>query len=431
MTVDAQCIGFCVWTTCTPTLLDQPCTDSALPGFCCGDACISSESDPANCGACGRACAQGELCDRGSCLPNPPCDSVPDNSMCAVGSALGVCCHGACRDLSQDNQNCGVCGQSCIAGDQCFANSEYPCAPLSCDFDGGCPDGLSCSQLNYCATTTCSGLENGLACLFPGGGGECCGGTCSDLSYDSNNCGFCGLICPSGMSCQMGVCRDAVADCAQTTGSFPCILGDTGQAVCCGGRCSDLADSSNCGSCGYACPQGTGCAGGDCTDQGGGWVRPTPIIVTTCTSADEGFLCSGQCGVGHPYALPTCCDGSCQCDCNPGCNLATCPSGICTSGGGGEAGGSGGNGQAIRDQCFPSHPDNDCLTICPVGSVCARGGCVDSFCTSGLYCAASDGQIGFCCGFYDCSDLAVDPLNCGRCGNACPAGQTCSSGNCL
>ena len=33
----------------------------------CGGACVDPGQDPANCGACGTACAAGQVCDVGEC----------------------------------------------------------------------------------------------------------------------------------------------------------------------------------------------------------------------------------------------------------------------------------------------------------------------------------------------------------------------------
>ncbi len=38
----------------------------------CGKACIDVQSDPANCGACGRTCGAGDVCTGGTCGPLPP-----------------------------------------------------------------------------------------------------------------------------------------------------------------------------------------------------------------------------------------------------------------------------------------------------------------------------------------------------------------------
>lgn len=70
----------------------------------CGDNyyCSSLTSDSANCGACGAACATGEICMQGACCT--PCGAT------------------ACVDTKTDPQNCGACGVTCAtacAGGTC------------------------------------------------------------------------------------------------------------------------------------------------------------------------------------------------------------------------------------------------------------------------------------------------------------------------
>lgn len=69
--------------------------------------------------------------------------------------------------------------------------------------------------------------------------------------------------------------------------------------------------------------------------------------------------------------------------------------------------------------------------ICPGGTVCCEYDSESRTCIGGCC-----GNPGACCpdgkpGTGNrCANLKADPTNCGRCGNACPSGTTCSNGTC-
>ncbi len=120
----------------------------------CGDLL----TDPANCGACGRACAGGQTCSAG---------------ICACPPAMSLCDQNApyCADLTRDASNCGACGVVCAASDFCVSGScVADCsAPLVvCPLDGG--------------------------------------SVCTGLAYDVSNCGSCGHACAPGELCAKGNC---------------------------------------------------------------------------------------------------------------------------------------------------------------------------------------------------------------------------------
>jgi hypothetical protein len=77
----------------------------------CGDTCVGTQTDPKNCGSCGSACTQGNVCVAGSC-------------MCPAGA---VTCNGACTFLAGDPANCGACGNACGAGNVCSNGNCFAC----------------------------------------------------------------------------------------------------------------------------------------------------------------------------------------------------------------------------------------------------------------------------------------------------------------
>ncbi len=71
----------------------------------CGDACVDTQTDEANCGRCDAACAVGESCVAGACLVD-----------CAEGESR---CAGTCVDTQTDEANCGGCATACAEGEEC------------------------------------------------------------------------------------------------------------------------------------------------------------------------------------------------------------------------------------------------------------------------------------------------------------------------
>ena len=138
-----------------------PCEDLVCPGLSCTDlgfiecsaACVDVNTDEANCGACGSACNQGEVCQTGICTLS-----------CAGGTTA---CGGVCADVNTDEANCGACGSACNQGEVC---------------------------------------QTGICSLSCAGGTAACGGVCADLSTDEANCGACNNTCAQGLVCQAGTC---------------------------------------------------------------------------------------------------------------------------------------------------------------------------------------------------------------------------------
>jgi hypothetical protein len=102
----------------------------------CGGKCVNTATDNGNCGACGHGCFGGT-----SCL-NGLCQCPAGQHLCADGACY-VCCPGLtkcgdiCVDTQTDEANCGTCGETCRDGDGCVAG-ECACNEESCPRSEGC-----------------------------------------------------------------------------------------------------------------------------------------------------------------------------------------------------------------------------------------------------------------------------------------------------
>lgn len=135
----------------TPAPIDMACGEGESR---CDDACVDTRTSTTHCGACGQACAEGEVCAAGVC-------GVP----CPVGETS---CEGECHNLTNDINHCGACGN-------------------------GCPLGLQCVD-GACALVCQSGRTN-------------CGGRCIDTQSSIMHCGACERPCATGQRCVEGVCH--------------------------------------------------------------------------------------------------------------------------------------------------------------------------------------------------------------------------------
>jgi hypothetical protein len=146
----------------------------ALGYLDCGGTCVNIATDPRNCGGCGVVCSasEGLVCLSGTCVC-PPFDPITGYPITFCGTRCNVLpCR--CANLFTDVDNCGSCGNACLAPQVC---SRGVCT---------CP-------LN-------------------------CGGTCVDPQNDPANCGACGNVCPpKAPQCAAGACETTTTTTTSTT----------------------------------------------------------------------------------------------------------------------------------------------------------------------------------------------------------------------
>ena len=174
------------------------CSNSGLA--CCGGACVDLFDDLYNCGGCGIGCDEPVLYEEGAC--------VDGNCMyqCISGA---VRCNGTCTFLDSDPNNCGACGNVCPASGsasptcyggicgECMGNCPPGwCGGNGCGGECSCPSGWECGETGWCYDPD----------PCPGGGTRC-NGVCTNISFDTLNCGGCGIVCAGGETCSGGVCQ--------------------------------------------------------------------------------------------------------------------------------------------------------------------------------------------------------------------------------
>jgi hypothetical protein len=491
----------------------------------CSGACVSLQTDPLNCGACGKSCILPHAvagCGAGACTvaacatgfadcngaPADGCEAAlasdpancgacakacPKDYVCTAGKCELSCapnltdCGGACVNLKTDPANCGACKNACS-----LANAAAGCADGLCTVAACFAGFADCDTIasNGCETNVASDPVNcggcGKTCKLPNATAACASGLCAvaacssgfadcdstagngcetNVSSDPANCGACGKICslPNAVAaCASGLC--AVASCK--TG-----FGDCDKTAANGCEADFATDPKNCGGCGTICAPTEVCTAGTCgpppcqpplTDCGGACVdlKTDPAhcgaCARPCSSSNvaskscAGGLCASSCQLGwgncSQPAAPAPDDG---CERDVSANNSSCGScsNNCTA--------QGGAGGLVCDGA--SRPKNACG--CASSAACLSSGsgsgagcdtttglcsCAGATCRPGEACRAMMGNTmctcnnGPPCGSGQtccqspagCKDLSNDPTSCGACGRACPLQFTCTGGAC-
>ena len=294
-----------------------------------------------------------------------------------------------------DNANCGACGVVCPNGPEVkdVFGAEWFCQSgecrMACDPQGhladcngqvadGCETDLRCDADNCGAC----GVEcpSGLLCIRGNCGcpagltacGEACNADCVDLRSDDFHCGTCGNECPFSFDppfpppgMRRG-CGDSKCGALKCEGGFADCNNDTNSPDTDGCEVSLADDAQNCGACGKACAPGQFCENGKCECGPKETACPGFGTTVTCADLDSDPRNCGVCG----NACPNVFDGS---------------------------------GKAV---CRLGHCEIEC-----------KGGYADC-----------DGRVDNGCETH----VAADPRNCGACGAHCDLsfGQPCVAGAC-
>ncbi len=137
-----------------------------------------------------------------NCIVTLPVEVGISGSGCPIGETE---CAGQCVDTDSDNANCGACGNVCDVLLQCITGvCSCPgglelCSGQCIDVSGGDPDncggcGIACGLGETCVSGSCQ-------CPY-----TTCDGGCFDTQNDPNHCGICEIVCDTGEICQVGQC---------------------------------------------------------------------------------------------------------------------------------------------------------------------------------------------------------------------------------
>lgn len=360
------------------------------------DGCETSIAlDPKNCGACGTTCpavpngVPGCLmgaCILERCLPGfQDCDGAPAN--------------GCETDVRMDTKNCGNCGQQCPT----LATGTVVCQ------DGACV--LSKCAMGFDSCNTASPVQS---CE-------------TSLLTDIDNCGRCGVACPTvandQRACVNGACTSkpcemprwqncngsAADGCETDTSKDPTHCGNcmtkctpmNGTGGCVAGTCKVFKCNSGYGDCDLNAANGCEADLNTRTDSCG--VCNLNCTINAALHVTSVDCKMGQCTVSTCQAVGTQnfldCDGLFNNGCETDVNASTLHCGVCNN-------------------------------PCPKKAH-AIPGCVDAVCQGVASCET---------GFGDCDtnpqngcevDLRTSRFHCGGCGKPCNVTDICSNGRCV
>jgi hypothetical protein len=298
----------------------------------CGEVCADLQSSPSNCGACGVACATGQVCVAGACTSLLSGDAAAPDA-------------GTPRDAGD-----------AAAPDASDAGTPPKCNAQSCSGNGTCADNTGSI---VCA---CNAGYSGATCS------NCAGGY-----QDNDNNRTCKLACAATTCSGHGTCADTSG-----TATCTCDAGYTGAS--CSNCATGLQDKDNNMTCAPECSDRTCSGNGACNDNSGTATctcNPgyTGATCNTCAAGyqdnDNNMTCTLACNAGTCSGNGTCSDnsGTATCTCNAGYAGAACST------------------------CAAGYQDNDnnmtCTLACNAGTCSGNGTCRDNSGTATCTCTGN------------------------------------------
>jgi hypothetical protein len=268
---------------------------------------------------------------------------------------------GGCSDIQTDPHNCGACGRDCttLPGVNPLA---VACTAGQCDLRGacfpgradcfggyidGCESDLSTPEHCGSCTTLCAG-ESPLCGRTSAGAYTCatsctfdttqCGNTCTNVLTDAQHCGSCTHACPAGNN-QTAVCQNGICSTGCSPGFHTCngICVNSTSTATCGTSCTPCTAPAhgtpvcdNFAGCAVKCDAGFTFQLGSCVPNMSMQDMATPkgdlssLPLCDCRGLVDPLGSNNQCPI-----TSQCIGNNCCVEDQLNCTMGACPPGAC------------------------------------------------------------------------------------------------------